>query len=197
MIMQLRSQFPFAALFGIATCFISTDLRAQLPGAPPAQPPITVRQTLTGFTADSSAEDIEITVCCESVIHFVAHAAATSGNIPTQPWMLLAAEACPGAHFTVAAIPQQATLATAMLRVELSIELSFTSNASQNTDYYLIFGPETDQIIHQYRNLTAHTPLVLLWAYGLFQAKERYISTQELVDVGGRYRAEHILSRSG
>jgi alpha-glucosidase (family GH31 glycosyl hydrolase) len=135
MIMQLRSQFPFAALFGIATCFISTDLRAQLPGA--------------------------------------------------------------GAHFTVATTPQQATLAMAMLRVELSRELSFTSNASQNTDYYLIFGPETDQIIRQYRNLTAHTPLLPLWACGLFQAKDRYISTQELVDVGGRYRAEHILSRSG
>ena len=297
--MQLRVLSPLTGLFLAATCLLSAQLQAQLPGAPPPQPEISAHQTQTGFIAHSAAEDIEITVCGDSVLHFVSHAAATSGAIPAQPWMLPPTEACPGAHFTYSADPKQVTLTTAALTFRLSLEnatvsytstngdtllkegrgvartykptdangehtfevqdrfspdategfyglgqhqsgmfnyrgstvelgqnntdvaipflisskgyaimwntaafsyadnrfpleFSFTSSASQNIDYYLIFGPEMDQIIHQYRSLTGHSPLLPLWAYGLFQSKDRYISTQELLDVAGRYRAEHI-----
>lgn len=72
------------------------------------------------------------------------------------------------------------------------LEFSFSSNAQKNIDYYLIFGPDMDQIIRRYRSLTGHAPLLPMWAYGLFQSKDRYISTQEIVDVANRYRAEHI-----
>ena len=72
------------------------------------------------------------------------------------------------------------------------LEFSFTSSAESNIDYFLLFGPEMDQLIHSYRNLTGHAPLLPRWAYGLFQSKDRYISTQEIVDVANRYRAEHI-----
>ncbi len=288
----------FSALMPAALCF-SSNLLAQLPGAAPPQPTITVHETKTGFSAVSSAETIEITVCRDSVIHFVSHAAQTSGDIPPQPWMLADNEACPGAHFSFASTPKDVTLTTAAVKVQLSLEkgdisytsltgstllreggslprtykprevngektyevedrfspdateglyglgqhqsgmfnyrgstvvlaqdntdvaipflvsskgyavmwntaafsyadnrfpleFRFTSNASSNIDYYLIFGPEMDEIIHQYRNLTGHTPLLPRWAYGFFQSKDRYVSTQELLDVANRYRAEHI-----
>src|SRR5882757_1647792 len=72
------------------------------------------------------------------------------------------------------------------------LEFKFTSLAGDTIDYYLIYGPEIDQIIHQYRNLTGHAPMFAKWAYGFIQSKDRYISQQEVLDVAHRYRAEHI-----
>ena len=71
-------------------------------------------------------------------------------------------------------------------------ELSFRTMAGDAVDYYLIYGPELDQVIHQYRNLTGHTPLFPRWAYGFFQSKDRYVSQQEVLDIAARYRKEHI-----
>lgn len=291
-----RIRFAMALFFG---CNLGARALAQLPGAPPTQPKVTVTRTTTGFNAVSSAEVIEVTVCRDSVLHFVSHSSSTTGAIPSQPWMLAASEACPGAHFSVSTTPEMAILTTGTVQFRLSLrdgvasynllsgetllregraiprtykptevngertfevqarfspdategfyglgqhqggvfnyrgntielaqnntdvaipflvsskgygimwntaafsyadnrfplEFSFTSDSVDNIDYYLIVGPEMDQIIHQYRNLTGHAPLLPRWAYGLFQSKDRYISTQELVDVAGRYRAEHI-----
>ena len=47
------------------------------------------------------------------------------------------------------------------------LELKFTSQAGDAIDYYLIYGPEIDQIIHQYRSMTGHTPMFAKWAYEL------------------------------
>lgn len=296
---KLKQGMTARALLVPLTCSLSAAAVAQLPGTHPAQPRITIQQTATGFTADSSAEKIEITVCRDTVIHFHAAPASTKAADTPKPWLLPAAESCPGAHFTVASTPKTATLSTDALQltllledgtlaytladgtallkegralprtykprqingddtyevqarfspdategfyglgqhqggvfnyrgntVELAqnntdvaipflvstkgygimwntaafsyadnrfpLEFSFTSDAVNAIDYYLILGPEMDQIIHQYRNLTGHAPLLPAWAYGLFQSKDRYISTQELVDVASRYRAEHI-----
>ena len=71
-------------------------------------------------------------------------------------------------------------------------ELSFSTLAGDAVDYYFIYGPEMDQVVHQYRSLTGHTPLFPKWAYGFFQSKDRYVSQQEVLDVAKRYRAEHI-----
>jgi alpha-D-xyloside xylohydrolase len=72
------------------------------------------------------------------------------------------------------------------------LEFHFWSMASDAIDYYFIYGPEMDQIIHQYRSMTGHTPMLPKWAYGFFQSKDRYISQQEILDVAHRYREEHI-----
>jgi len=71
-------------------------------------------------------------------------------------------------------------------------ELAFRTTAGDAVDYYFIYGPGLDDVIHQYRNLTGHTPLFPKWAYGFFQSKDRYVSQQEVLDVAKRYRAEHI-----
>ena len=71
-------------------------------------------------------------------------------------------------------------------------ELAFRTTAGDAVDYYFVYGPGLDDVIHQYRNLTGHAPLFPKWAYGFFQSKDRYRSQQEVLDVAKRYRAEHI-----
>ena len=72
------------------------------------------------------------------------------------------------------------------------LELNLQSLAGHSVDYYFLYGPELDQIIHEYRSLTGHTPLLPKWAYGFFQSKDRYVSQDELLGVADRYRKEHI-----
>ncbi len=72
------------------------------------------------------------------------------------------------------------------------LDFSFSSPASPAVDYYFMYGPEMDSIIHSYRTLTGHTPLLPRWAYGFFQSKDRYQSTQEILDIANHYRADHI-----
>jgi alpha-D-xyloside xylohydrolase len=72
------------------------------------------------------------------------------------------------------------------------LELNISSVAGHAVDYYLIYGPEMDQILHEYRNLTGHTPMLPKWAYGFFQSKDRYVSQDEVLQIAQRYREEHI-----
>jgi len=71
-------------------------------------------------------------------------------------------------------------------------ELKLTADAADAIDYYFLYGPDLDAVIHQYRELTGHVPLFGKWAYGFFQSKDRYRSAQELLDVAAKYRAEHV-----
>ena len=59
-------------------------------------------------------------------------------------------------------------------------ELSFSSMAGKSVDFYFLYGPEMDTIIHEYRNLTGHAPMLPKWAYGFFQSKDRYLSLDEI-----------------
>ena len=72
------------------------------------------------------------------------------------------------------------------------LDLSFESAAADQVDYYLLFGPAMDQIIHEYRSMTGRTPLFPQWAYGLWQSKDRYKTQAEILDVAGQYRSRHI-----
>ena len=72
------------------------------------------------------------------------------------------------------------------------LELSFASMASDAVDYYVLYGPEMDQIVHAYRTMTGHAPLLPQWAYGLFQSKDRYVSQPEILGIANEYRTRHI-----
>ncbi len=72
------------------------------------------------------------------------------------------------------------------------LELNLDSLAGHAVDYYFIYGPEMDQLIHEYRNLTGHTPMLPKWSYGFFQSKDRYVSQEEVLGIAHRYREEHI-----
>jgi alpha-D-xyloside xylohydrolase len=72
------------------------------------------------------------------------------------------------------------------------LEMKLTANAADAIDYYFVYGPEMDQIIHRYRDLTGHAPLYGRWAYGFVQSKDRYKSAKELLDVAQEYREQHV-----
>ena len=66
------------------------------------------------------------------------------------------------------------------------LELNLDSLAGHAVDYYFIYGPEMDQLIHEYRNLTGHTPMLPKWSYGFFQSKDRYVSQEEVLGIAHR-----------
>ena len=72
------------------------------------------------------------------------------------------------------------------------LELNLSSLAGHSIDYYFMLGPEIDQVIHQYRNLTGHTPMLPQWSYGFFQSKDRYLSQEEVLGIAHRYREQRI-----
>jgi len=67
-----------------------------------------------------------------------------------------------------------------------------SAEVADRVDYYFILGPEPDQIIGHYRELTGEVPLFGRWAYGFWQCKNKYQSQQELETVAAKYRAQHI-----
>jgi alpha-D-xyloside xylohydrolase len=71
-------------------------------------------------------------------------------------------------------------------------DLKLSAEATEGIDYYFFYGPEMDQIIHHYRELTGHTPLFPKWAYGLFQSKDRYKTQDELLAIARQYRSHQI-----
>jgi alpha-D-xyloside xylohydrolase len=70
--------------------------------------------------------------------------------------------------------------------------LYLSAEVADRVDYYFIYGPEPDEIIGHYRELTGEVPLFGRWAYGFWQCKNKYQSQQELETVAARYRALHI-----
>lgn len=71
-------------------------------------------------------------------------------------------------------------------------QMSVSAVAAHAIDYYFIYGPEIDQIVHQYRTMTGHAPLFAEWAYGFFQSKDRYKSATELLNIANEYRSRDV-----
>ncbi|WP_406610526.1 TIM-barrel domain-containing protein [Agarivorans sp. JK6] len=69
---------------------------------------------------------------------------------------------------------------------------SFSSAAGECIEFYVVYGPEFDQIIQHYRKLTGAAPLFGRWAYGYWQSKERYVNAAELVATAKNYRDKKI-----
>ncbi len=66
------------------------------------------------------------------------------------------------------------------------------TDTDDELDYYLIAGPEFDDIIKGIRYLTGEAPMLPKWAYGYIQSKERYKTQQELVDTVQAYRDREL-----
>lgn len=70
--------------------------------------------------------------------------------------------------------------------------LAIRSDVAKAVDYYFLRGPDFDHIIAGYRRLTGPAPLMPLWAYGYWQSKLAYRSSQDLLDTTAKYRQLHI-----
>lgn len=62
------------------------------------------------------------------------------------------------------------------------------TDVDDEMDYYFVYGPEFDQIVHEMRRLTGKAPMLPEWAFGYIQSKERYKSQAELIEVVREYR---------
>jgi alpha-D-xyloside xylohydrolase len=70
--------------------------------------------------------------------------------------------------------------------------LYITSEVADNIDYYFFYGPDLDQIVAAYRELTGSAPMFGKWAYGFWQCKNRYKSQEEILGIARKYRELHI-----
>ena len=66
------------------------------------------------------------------------------------------------------------------------------SDVDDELDYYFLYGPEFDQIVHEIRALTGRSPMLPKWAFGYIQSKERYVTQAELLDVVREYRRREL-----
>jgi alpha-D-xyloside xylohydrolase len=289
----------FSVLLAICYFLVGpTDARAQLWETPPL-PPVKYAAAPDGMTVSVGAEQVHISVCRATVVHFVAKPDPSNAIQPNQPWMLDQKESCPGANFHISQTADAVILTTDALKIEFSLkwgniqyntlagepllrernsvprtyepvelngektfhvedrfapdfsegfyglgqhqsglfnyrgatvelgqnntdvaiplllsskgyallwntaslmyvdnrfplELNMRALAGRSVDYYFIYGPEMDPLIHEYRSLTGHSPMLPAWAYGFFQSKDRYISQEEILGIAQRYRKEHI-----
>lgn len=70
--------------------------------------------------------------------------------------------------------------------------MEFKSEVGDMTDYYMMYGGSADGTIAEIRRLTGQVPMAPLWAYGFMQSRERYKSTDELLEVFRKYRAAKV-----
>jgi alpha-D-xyloside xylohydrolase len=69
---------------------------------------------------------------------------------------------------------------------------SLWSQMAEAIDYTFLYGPDLDDVIASYRQLTGAAPLFGRWAYGFWQCKERYKTQEELVGVVREFRRRQI-----
>jgi alpha-D-xyloside xylohydrolase len=69
---------------------------------------------------------------------------------------------------------------------------SLWSEVADGIDYYFVFGPELDQVVAGYRQITGAAPMMPRWAFGLWQCRERYQTAQESLDVLAGFRSRDI-----
>ena len=67
-----------------------------------------------------------------------------------------------------------------------------SADCTEEMDYFVIFGPEFDQLVGAIRHLTGDAPMLPRWTLGYVQSKERYCDGKELEDVAGEYRRRNI-----
>ena len=73
-----------------------------------------------------------------------------------------------------------------------SATTEFRSDAGGAVDYYFFYGPELNQVIAEYRQMTGAAPMLPRWAYGFWQCRERYSSQQQILDTASEFRTRKI-----
>ena len=69
---------------------------------------------------------------------------------------------------------------------------TFRSGTAQDIDYYFFLGPQLDDVVAAYRHATGAAPMWPEWAYGFWQCRERYSSSQQILDTVAEYRKRQI-----
>jgi len=80
----------------------------------------------------------------------------------------------------------------AMIFNDVTEESYMDMLAVNQVDYYLMYGPDFDQIVHQFRTLTGKVELPPKYMFGYIQSKERYVSPHDIDSVVHRFRSNQI-----
>jgi alpha-D-xyloside xylohydrolase len=73
-----------------------------------------------------------------------------------------------------------------------SSSTSLWSEVADGIDYYFVYGPQLDKVISGYRKLTGKAPMMPLWAFGLWQSRQRYKTADESLEVLKGFRSRNI-----
>ena len=71
-------------------------------------------------------------------------------------------------------------------------KFSLWSEVADGVDYYFVYGPKLDNVVAGYRLLTGQAPMMPLWAFGLWQSRQKYDTAQQSLDVVGEFRKRKI-----
>ncbi len=66
------------------------------------------------------------------------------------------------------------------------------SEVGDGIDYTFVYGPQLDRVIAGYRTVTGAAPMMPVWAFGLWQSRQRYQNEGETLDVLAQYRRRGI-----
>jgi alpha-D-xyloside xylohydrolase len=66
--------------------------------------------------------------------------------------------------------------------------VSWTSEVAPAINYYFLAGPNLDQIVADYRQLTGAAPMFGEWVFGFWQCREHYETQAEILGVLAKYR---------
>lgn len=69
---------------------------------------------------------------------------------------------------------------------------SMELDAAQVLDYYFIKGEHFDDVARGYRHLTGEVSLMPRYLFGYIQSKERYVSSDDLINTVKEYRRRHV-----
>lgn len=78
------------------------------------------------------------------------------------------------------------------LSVEEQNRLSLFSEAAHAIDYYFVRGNNADEVISGYRTVTGKATIVPKWAMGFWQSRERYKTSDEILETVKTFRDKHI-----
>ena len=71
-------------------------------------------------------------------------------------------------------------------------QTEWRSDVAEAIDYIVIAGPDAAEIMANYRQLTGTTPLLPKWAYGYIHCRERFKSSQEILDNAREFRTRQL-----
>lgn len=70
--------------------------------------------------------------------------------------------------------------------------ITFTIDTTNELSYYIIIGENFEEIIRSLRMLTGRASMLPRWAYGYIQCKERYHSSEELLNIVASFKKNNI-----
>jgi alpha-D-xyloside xylohydrolase len=69
---------------------------------------------------------------------------------------------------------------------------TFRSPHAKSLDYVVFYGKKADHVIASYRKLSGNAPLFPQWAYGFWQCRERYTSSDHLLETVKDFRSREL-----